>query len=256
MLQIVLDLARPFVWGIARLYFRVRFEGVEHVPRTGPLLIVANHVSYADPVLITIPIRRPIHYLAWDRFFRIPVFGLLIRGLRAFPVNLDEPDPQAVRTIIRLLRAGAAVLIFPEGGRSPDGGVQPLDDGAVRLALRLKVPVCLVSIAGAFEAWPLHRRLPRPGRVRIRFHPPFVPRLRDETGDPDEEVRHLAENLREKLAKGQEFLQCEAWNPWARGDTGGPSGGDPAGSRLQGLRPGILPGPWYDPDRLPSQASS
>src|SRR3990172_13183670 len=149
MLQIVLELARPVVWGIARLYFRVRYEGVEHVPRTGPLLILANHVSYADPVLITIPIRRPIHYLPWARFFRIPLFGPLIRWLRAFPVNLDEPDPQAVRTIIRLLKVGAAVLVFPEGGRTPDGRVQPLKDGAVRLALRLQVPGCLVSIAGA-----------------------------------------------------------------------------------------------------------
>jgi len=73
--------------------------------------------------------------------------------------------------------------------------------------VRLKVPVCLVSIAGAFDAWPLHHRFPRPGLARIRFHPPFLLRLSGETGNPDERIRHLAEELREQLERGQEFLR-------------------------------------------------
>ena len=210
MLQIFLKLARPVVWGFARLYFRIRFHGVEHVPRTGPLLLLANHVSYADPVLVTIPIRRPIHYLAWKRLFHVPLLGPLIRWLRAFPINIDEPDPQAVRTVIRLLKAGEAVLIFPEGSRSADGRVQPLQRGAIRLALRLGVPVCLVSIAGAFEAWPLTRRFPRPGRVRVTYYPPFTPSLKGEAEDPAEAIRGLAQEIQEKLQKGLEFLRAAA----------------------------------------------
>ena len=210
MVQTFVEFARPFVWGFARLYFRIRFDGVEHVPRNGPLLLFANHVSYADPVLVTIPLRRPIHYLAWEALFRVPLLGPLIRWLRAFPVNTDEPDPQAARRIIRLLKAGEAVLIFPEGGRSSDGRVQPLQLGAIRLALRLAVPVCLVSVAGGFEAWPRTHRFPRPARVRVTYHPPFTPRLEAQGEGVDEAILRLTQEIRQKLQKGSEFLPTAA----------------------------------------------
>jgi 1-acyl-sn-glycerol-3-phosphate acyltransferase len=200
--QIIVELLRPIAWVVARLYFRIRFEGVEHVPRTGPLLLFPNHVSYADPVLVTIPLRRPIHYLAWDRLFRVRLLGRLSGWLRAFPLNIDAPDARAVRQVIRLVRSGEAVVIFPEGGRSADGHVQPLQPGAIRLALRLGVPVCLVSIAGVFDAWPQTRRFPRPGRVRITFHPPWVPGPANDLRRQDGEVERLAEEIRAKLQRG------------------------------------------------------
>src|SRR3989304_5619111 len=157
MRQIILELLRPVVWVVARLYFRIRFEGVDHAPRTRPLLLSPNHVSYADPVLVTIPLRRPIHYLAWDRLFRAPLLGRLSRWLRAFPLNIDAPDARAVRRVIRLVRSGEAGVISPGGARPPGGHGQPLQPGAIRLAFRLGVPVCLVSIAGVFDAWPQTR---------------------------------------------------------------------------------------------------
>jgi len=81
----VLDVARPFIRLGARLYFRIRFEGTEHIPAAGPLLIVPNHVTYSDPVLVSIPVRRPVHYMAWNALFHIPGLAWLIRRLRAFP---------------------------------------------------------------------------------------------------------------------------------------------------------------------------
>jgi 1-acyl-sn-glycerol-3-phosphate acyltransferase len=169
-----LELARPPVWGLARLAFRIRFQGVEHVPPTGPVLLVPNHVSFMDPVLVTIPIHRPLHYMALEPFFRVRGLGSLMRWCRAFPVREDEADRGAVRTAIRLLRAGEPLVIFPEGGRSPDGGLQPFRPGAFRIALQADVPVVPVTIAGAWEAWPARRRWPRPGRVRITYHPPIT----------------------------------------------------------------------------------
>ncbi|MBI4242038.1 MAG: 1-acyl-sn-glycerol-3-phosphate acyltransferase [Candidatus Rokubacteria bacterium] len=171
-----LDLVRLLVWLVARAYFGIRFEGVAHIPLEGPLIIAPNHVSYADPPLVSIPVRRPVYYMAWRRLFEVPGLGWLIRRLRAFPVEVDMADRRATRETVRLLQAGEAVMIFPEGGRSPDGRLQPFRPGAFRLAASLGVPVLPVTIVGGHEAWPPHRLLPRPGRITIIYHPPIVPR--------------------------------------------------------------------------------
>jgi len=171
----LLDVFRPAVWLGARAYFGVRFEGVRHIPPSGPLIIVANHVTYVDPVLVSIPVRRPVHYMAWNVLFGVPGLAWLIRCLRAFPVEIESADPRATREAVRLLQAGEAVMIFPEGGRSPDGRLQRFKPGAFRLACSLGVPVLPVTIVGGHESWPPGRALPRPGRLSITYHPLITP---------------------------------------------------------------------------------
>jgi 1-acyl-sn-glycerol-3-phosphate acyltransferase len=184
----VLNVFRPAVWLGARLYFRIRFEGVHHIPTSGPLLIVANHVTYADPVLATIPVRRPVHYMAWNALFRVPGLAWMIRRLRAFPVDIDAADTGATRTAVRLLSAGEAVMIFPEAGRSNDGRMQRFRLGAFRMACSLSVPIMPVTIIGGHESWPPSRRLPRPGRLTIIYHPVVAPA-------PDADVKGAARDL-------------------------------------------------------------
>lgn len=193
----VIDLLRPLARALARLYFGLELRGTEHIPPTGPVLILPNHQTYADPPLVTIPIRRRVHYMAWSRLFRIPGLGWLIRRFRAFPVDLDGPDRRATREVVRLLRAGEAVMIFPEGGRSRDGRLQPFKPGAFRLAASLGVPVLPVTIAGGHAAWPPGRIFPRPGRITITFHPLLRP---DPTLEPREAARRLLEATREAIA--------------------------------------------------------
>jgi 1-acyl-sn-glycerol-3-phosphate acyltransferase len=166
-------LSRPVVHGLTRVLFRVRFVGAEHVPGAGPVVLVPNHVSYMDPVLLAIPIHRPLRYMTLEPFFRVPGLGALIRGCGAFPVRGEDADGQAVRTAIRILRAGEVLVIFPEGGRSFDGRLLPFRAGAFRIALQTDAPVVPVTIAGAFAAWPPQRRLPRTGRITITYHPPL-----------------------------------------------------------------------------------
>jgi 1-acyl-sn-glycerol-3-phosphate acyltransferase len=167
----VLDVFRPAVRGLCRVYFGLELHGIEHIPLDGPLLIVPNHQTYADPPLVTIPIRRPVFYMAWSRLFTIPFFAGFIRRLRAFPVDIDRSDGQAVRAAVRLLRAGEALMIFPEGGRTPDGALQPFKLGAFRMAVTHRAPVLPVTIVGGWDAWPPNRALPRRGRIRITYHP-------------------------------------------------------------------------------------
>jgi len=171
----ILDVARPFVRLGARLYLGVRFEGARHIPAAGPLIIVANHVTYADPVLVSIPVRRPVYYMAWNALFGIPGLAWLIRRLRAFPVEIESADPRATREAVRLLQAEEAVMIFPEGGRSLDGRLGRFKPGAFRLACTLGVPLLPVTIVGGHESWPPGRMLPRPGRLTITYHPVVPP---------------------------------------------------------------------------------
>jgi 1-acyl-sn-glycerol-3-phosphate acyltransferase len=184
----VLDLFRPGLHGACRAWFGLELRGVHHIPPSGPLLITPNHQTYADPPLVTIPVRRPVHYMAWSRLFEIPAFGWFIRRLRAFPVQIESSDPRATREAVRLLQAGEAVMIFPEGERSRDGAVARFKPGAFRLAASLGGPILPVTIAGAHAAWPPGRVLPRPGRVTITYHPVVRPA-------PTEDVRAAARDL-------------------------------------------------------------
>ena len=168
-----LEACRPGFRAAARGLFRIRFEGVEHVPRTGPIVITPNHVSFMDPILVTIPIRRALHYMALEPFFRIRGLGAIMRWARAFPIQEGEPDSPAVRRALRILRQGEPLVIFPEGARSPDGRLQAFRPGAFRLALSTRAPVVPVTIAGAFEAWPARQRLPHPGRILVTYHAPL-----------------------------------------------------------------------------------
>ena len=193
----VLNLWRPWLHWSCRLYFGLRLRGVEHVPREGPVIIVPNHQTYADPALVTIPVRRPIYYMAWSGLFDIPLFGSFIRVLRAFPVQIESSDPKATRDAVRLLLDGHAVMIFPEGERSADGTVGRFKPGAFRLAATLSVPILPVTIAGAHQSWPRGRILPRPATVTITYHPLLMP---DKSLDARQAARDLADRTRAAIA--------------------------------------------------------
>jgi 1-acyl-sn-glycerol-3-phosphate acyltransferase len=193
----VLDLFRPAMRASARAWFGLEFRGVENIPRDGGLIITPNHQTYADPPLVTIPIRRRVYYMAWDKLFDVPLLGQLIRILRAFPVDIYSSDPGAVREARRLVQEGAAVMIFPEGGRSFDGTLGQFKLGAFRLAVTLGATVLPVTIAGGFEAWPPQRTLPRRGRMTITYHPPLQPPA---GAEPRAAARELAARTRAVIA--------------------------------------------------------
>jgi 1-acyl-sn-glycerol-3-phosphate acyltransferase len=210
----VLDVFRPAVWLGARAYFGVRFEGVAHIPSSGPVIIVPNHVTYADPVLVSIAVRRPVYYMAWSALFDIPGLAWLIRRLRAFPVEIESADPKATREAVRLLQAGEAVMIFPEGGRSPDGRLQRFKPGAFRIACALGVPLLPVTITGGHESWPPGRVLPRPGRLAITYHPIITPSA---STDVKVAARMLAPAVRRVVASALPPHQRPPAESWAEG---------------------------------------
>jgi 1-acyl-sn-glycerol-3-phosphate acyltransferase len=158
---------------IMRLLFRVEGRGMEHVPATGPLLIVANHSSFLDPPLVGGMAPRQLTFLAKAELFRVPLLGGLIRRLGAYPVKRDGPDMAALRTSQRALAEGRAVLVFLEGTRGDEGQLRPAKPGAALLAVQSGVLVVPAYVSGSGRAWPRGRRLPRPAKVVVTFGPPL-----------------------------------------------------------------------------------
>lgn len=204
-MRVVIAIFRPLVWGLCRLLFRVRFHGVDNVPPEGACIIVPNHVTFADPVWITIPISRQMHFMAWDKLFEIPGLGFLIKALGAFPLNLESVNTSALREARDYLRRGRALVIFPEGGRSESGRLESFKMGAFRLALTEGVPIVPVSIDGAEKIWPREKVFPRPGKLRITYHPPiFVDRAPQGLSKAElkEQSRAVARKTWEIVASG------------------------------------------------------
>jgi 1-acyl-sn-glycerol-3-phosphate acyltransferase len=152
------------------------------------VIIAANHQSYLDPVWLSLPVRRPVRFLAWNVALGWPIVGRLMRFLGAWPLQIEGSDPAAIRRSLQWLRDGGAVVIFPEGGRGqPDGSMIRFKIGAIRIALEAGVPILPVTVRGGNRVWPSGRRIPRLGNVEIIYHPLYRVNPRD-----DEETRALA----------------------------------------------------------------
>src|ERR1051325_8478111 len=107
---------------VFKILFAVEYHGVENVPAKGAVILAGNHPSYLDPILVALPIKRVIRYMAWDALFKVPLLGPLIKSLGAFPVDITRGKGEAAfREACKVLESGFALGIFPEGQRSEQG---------------------------------------------------------------------------------------------------------------------------------------
>jgi 1-acyl-sn-glycerol-3-phosphate acyltransferase len=161
--------------------FSLRTQGQRNMPRTGPVLVLANHQSFLDPVLAGVAARRHLHYLARRTLFRHWGLSWLMRSLNAIPIDQEGFARQGLKTILAELEAGHAVLVFPEGERTADGQMHSFRPGIHLLIKRVAMPIVPVGIAGAYEAWPRWRAYPVPAPI---FLPPRPGRLAVSVGAP------------------------------------------------------------------------
>jgi len=140
--------------------FSYRYSGRANVPRRGPVLLVSNHQSMLDPVLIGACTNRYLTFLARSTLFGVPVLGPLIRSLNAIPIDRNM-GKDGIQSVLDRLKLGQSVLMFPEGERTHTGEVQPLKPGVSLLIKRVSCPIVPVGIAGCFAAWNRFMKWPR-----------------------------------------------------------------------------------------------
>ncbi|HTG97951.1 MAG TPA: MFS transporter [Burkholderiales bacterium] len=149
-------LMRFMVWILVHTVYRVRRAGLERVPDDGPAVIVCNHVSYVDALVITAACRRPIRWVMDHRIFRIPFLSFFFRTVRAIPIAPAKEDPeglkQAYDAIAAALEAGDLVGLFPEGRLTADGEMSPFRPGIAQIVARTPVPVIPMALSGLWES--------------------------------------------------------------------------------------------------------
>jgi 1-acyl-sn-glycerol-3-phosphate acyltransferase len=144
------------------VWFSMRVRGRQHIPRNGPVLLIANHQSYLDPNLVGLSSPRHLFYLARKTLFKNRLFAAFIRSVGAVPVDQEGVAKEGLKTILQQLKAGRAVMVFPEGERTHDGVMIKLKPGIMLLVKRVQAPIVPVGIAGAVDAWPRSKPFPVP----------------------------------------------------------------------------------------------
>jgi 1-acyl-sn-glycerol-3-phosphate acyltransferase len=157
-------------------YFRIRYSGLENVPREGGVLAVSNHQSHLDPPLVGAGCPRRMNYLARETLFRFPPFGKFIYAVGAIPLDREGVGLSGIKESLKRLKRGEMLLLFPEGTRTPDGEIKRFKPGFTTLAVRSKSAILPVAIEGAYRAWPKRAKFPRPLAVNVHFGPPIQPK--------------------------------------------------------------------------------
>jgi len=191
---------------------RVRVEGREHVPACGGAMVLSNHQSHLDPVLIGLACDRRLNYLARETLFGFAPFRWLIHSLDAIPLDREGLGLTGLKETLRRLKQGEMVLIFPEGTRTHDGEIAALKPGFSALAKRTAVPLVPVAIEGAFHAWPRWRLLPGVATIHILFGEPIPPEVTQTFGER-ELVTEVERRIRacHALARRQRSLAEGGW---------------------------------------------
>ncbi len=154
-------------------YFRWRVFNPENVPLQGGVILASNHASFLDPPLVGSGLRRDINYLARESLFRFPGIGALLRSWNAVPVDRDGGGARGLKAILDRLLAGGAIILFPEGTRSPDGKLQAARSGIGLTVIKSTAPVVPVRVFGTFEAYGRDIKFPRPYRVMVKYGRPM-----------------------------------------------------------------------------------
>lgn len=196
-------IARTLLRSVLPVWLRYRALGTEHIPAQGGGLILSNHQSFLDPVLIGVPLQRPVSFLARDSLFRVPLLSLIIRNLYAMPINREAVSTAGLKETLRRVEQGYLVGIFPEGTRSDTGTVGRLKPGFISLVRRMQLPIYPVGIAGAHHALGRGSWFIKPAPVRVVFGEPILPEALDAFRGKGQE-QALLELVQERIVACQQ----------------------------------------------------
>lgn len=191
-------------WFFAIIY-RNKIYGRSRIPK-GAAILAANHTSFYDPPLLSISTPYEVYFLARKTLFDVPLFGRLIYRLNARPVSGKAQDVSVFKAMVKLMKEGRKVIIFPEGKRSRDGELKPLKPGIALLISRTSAAVVPAYLHGTFNIWPACNKLPKIfGKTACVFGEP----LYFSADTPQEEIASAIE---------KSILSLKAWyNAGAKG---------------------------------------
>lgn len=200
---------RRLVFLLIHLLYRLRFRGRRHLPAHGPALVVCNHVSFVDALVVGGGCPRPVRFLMDRPIYESPGLHWLFRLVGAIPVDSERRDPGGLRRALdqvsQALRAGEVVMLFPEGRLTPDGEVRPFRRGLELILARDPVPVVPAALAGLWGSWTSHRG----GRALAKWPRRFRARVALYFGEPlaAEEARRDRVEARVRALKAE----ADAW---------------------------------------------
>jgi len=162
-----------FKWSIVspvlHTYFRGRIYGTEKVPQKGRLLVVSNHASDFDPLLLSFCVNRPVAYMAKEELFQVPVLKQAIQAYGAYPVKRGSADRSALKAAIASIESGWATGVFLDGTRTPDGRIADPKLGAAWIAAKTQTPLLPVSLWGTHAIFRKGSAIPRPALITVRI---------------------------------------------------------------------------------------
>ncbi len=150
-------LMRFLAWLVITVVYRIRPTGLDNIPSSGPAVVVCNHVSYMDPIILGGSVRRPMRFVMWYKIFEMPFLKFLFKNAKAIPIASAREDETVMREAFELvdaeLAAGNVVCIFPEGGITRDGEVQRFRPGIEKVIQRRPVPVVPAALGRLWGSW-------------------------------------------------------------------------------------------------------
>jgi 1-acyl-sn-glycerol-3-phosphate acyltransferase len=205
--RIFYKLTQLFFKIIFIIYNRMSVKWEAPLPESDRYIVAANHCSNLDPIVAGISFPRQLRYLAKDELFRPFLFGRIIRVLGAIPVLQEDRNAaaSALKSFLHLLKCGESVILFPEGTRSPDGKLKPLEGGAALISIKSGVPIIPAYISGTFEAMPTGAAWVKPSKIRITFGKAIYP-----PGDAKEQTsKEAREELTQVLTKALSDMESK-----------------------------------------------
>ncbi len=169
----VFSISRWVVRTILRLFFGFHVDGLQHEPPSGPVIVVSNHVSGLDPLVVGVSLRRRVGFMAKEELFANPLLRWWMTACGAFSVRRGAPDRRALRTALALLSRGEILVMFPEGTRGHDRTLRPPEPGAALLAARTGAAILPLALLGTDEALPRDAHRLRRARIQVRIGPPL-----------------------------------------------------------------------------------